>query len=516
LNKTLYILVLTISFLISSNIFSQKNINPNGYNKFYYKDGKLASEGLMKNGKPDGYWKTYYENGKLKSEGNRKFFELDSLWIFYDEDGDTTKKINYYQGKRTGFTYNYIYTRNKDSVKIGGLVSKTMYLNNLKEGSEYRYKKGKLDKIIYYKNDKRQGRAVQLQHDTLIVTIYEYRNDYLVFKEKINRYNKQKNKNGTWKEFYPNNIIKTEKNYFNGKLNGYYKVFDKNGKMIKSYLYRKDSLISDNIIEEPKIIIKDDFYTSGKPKSTGGYIDTIPVGLHKYYNEQGDIATAKFFDESGIMISEGALDVNSKKTGKWVFYYKTGEIKAKGNYKRNRKTGEWNYYFRNGDIEQKGSFTKNKHSGTWIWYYPSGKVWREEEYVSGKEEGSFIEYNEDGKILAKGEYFDGERTGEWVFDTGDVTMKGEYENNERNGVWKAYNRNNRLVFEGNYVQGVPDGRHVFFYDSGIIREEYYYVMGEPDKLHKKYDTTGLPIITERYKNGILKRINGRKINIPKE
>ena len=505
-----------MSFLLSNSLFSQKDINPNGYNKFYYKNGKIASEGSMKDGKPDGYWKTYYETGILKSEGNRKFFELDSLWIFYDEDGDTTKKISYYRGERTGYTYNYTYSKKDDSTKIGGLISKTLYLNNKKEGPEYLYKKGKLDKIIYYKNDKRQGRAVQLSHDTLIVTIYEYRNDYLVFKEKINRFNKQKQRNGIWKDFYPNNGIKTEKNYFNGKLNGYYKVFDENGKMIKTYLYREDSLITDNIIEEPKIIVKDDFYASGKPRSSGGYIDTIPVGLHKYYNEQGDVATAKFFDEAGIMVSQGALNEKGKKNGKWTFYYKTGEIKAKGNYKNNRKTGQWIYYFRNGDVEQKGSFTKNKHSGTWTWYYPSGKVWREEEYVSGKEEGSFIEYDEDGEVLAKGEYFDGERTGEWVFKTGDVTMKGEYENNERNGVWKAYNHNNKLVFEGSYVQGVPDGRHVFFYDSGVIREEYYYVMGEPDKLHKKYDRTGLPILTERYKNGVLKRINGRKISIPKE
>ena len=66
------------------------------------------------------------------------------------------------------------------------------------------------------------------------------------------------------------------------------------------------------------------------------------------------------------------------------------------------------------------------------------------------------------------------------------------------------------------MQGIPDGKHIFYYDNGIVREEYYYVMGEPDKLHKKYDSAGLTTLTEKYKNGVLKRINGRKINIPKE
>ena len=61
----------------------QQNTNPNGYNKFYYDNGKISSEGPMRDGKPDGYWKTYSLNGVLKSEGNRKNFQLDSVWKFY-------------------------------------------------------------------------------------------------------------------------------------------------------------------------------------------------------------------------------------------------------------------------------------------------------------------------------------------------------------------------------------------------------------------------------------------------
>jgi len=50
--------------------------NQNGYNKFYYDNGALSSEGNMKDGKPDGYWKNYHKNGKVKIEGNRKDFLL--------------------------------------------------------------------------------------------------------------------------------------------------------------------------------------------------------------------------------------------------------------------------------------------------------------------------------------------------------------------------------------------------------------------------------------------------------
>ena len=86
--------IFLLQLFITAAAFAQpnggQNINPNGYNKFYYDNGKISSEGKMNNGKPDGYWKTYLPNGKMKSEGNRKNFLLDSAWKFYDDNGILT------------------------------------------------------------------------------------------------------------------------------------------------------------------------------------------------------------------------------------------------------------------------------------------------------------------------------------------------------------------------------------------------------------------------------------------
>ncbi|MCR4560771.1 MAG: hypothetical protein K5685_11895 [Bacteroidales bacterium] len=73
-----------LSFFIAVNAEAQE-VNPNGYNKFYYPDGSISSEGTLKNGQPDGFWKTYYPDGVLKSAGRRTNFQLDSLWLFFDE-----------------------------------------------------------------------------------------------------------------------------------------------------------------------------------------------------------------------------------------------------------------------------------------------------------------------------------------------------------------------------------------------------------------------------------------------
>ena len=64
----MYRFLIIISFILPVAIFAQpaQNVNPNGYNTFYYDNGKISSEGTMREGKPDGYWKTYSENGKIK------------------------------------------------------------------------------------------------------------------------------------------------------------------------------------------------------------------------------------------------------------------------------------------------------------------------------------------------------------------------------------------------------------------------------------------------------------------
>src|SRR5271163_442963 len=89
-------LLVTFYILHSTFCIAQTNdVNPNGYNKFYYPGGKIESEGTMKEGVPEGYWKTYYEDGTLKSEGNRSNHTLDGDWKFYTEKGIITTEINY-------------------------------------------------------------------------------------------------------------------------------------------------------------------------------------------------------------------------------------------------------------------------------------------------------------------------------------------------------------------------------------------------------------------------------------
>jgi len=101
-DATRFLFLVLILFFSTIRLCSQTdaNQNPNGYNKFYYPNGKLSSEGPMRDGKPDGYWKTYHTNGNIKSEGNRKDFQLDSTWKFYNDKGKITYEYTYKEQRK--------------------------------------------------------------------------------------------------------------------------------------------------------------------------------------------------------------------------------------------------------------------------------------------------------------------------------------------------------------------------------------------------------------------------------
>jgi len=102
-NKEIYLTVSILLLVIALPFTSIAQETKEGYNKLYYPNGKISSEGNISNGKPDGYWKNYYENGQLKSEGNRKDYKLDSTWKFYNEKGLLYLVYTYKNGKKKWF-----------------------------------------------------------------------------------------------------------------------------------------------------------------------------------------------------------------------------------------------------------------------------------------------------------------------------------------------------------------------------------------------------------------------------
>jgi antitoxin component YwqK of YwqJK toxin-antitoxin module len=517
MNATLKLFL--FGFLIafySQSGWSQPNVtNPNGYNKFYYGDGRISSEGMMRDGKPDGYWKTYYVNGKIKSEGNRKNFQLDSLWLFYDDQGNIQKSIEYDNDKRNGLYT--VYKLMDDSAKSNIIISKELYLNDLKQGiSYYYYDNGKLQYQTNFQDNRKHGEGLEYDQNGVVISEYVYRNDITISKVSINRYDRNGEKTGTWKTFHENGKTKEESYYKNGKLNGYVKEYDEKGKMISSKRYVDGEIYTEPEKVEEKVIVKKEYFDNGKVKTTGGFVNEKPVGQHIEYAKSGKIVETKRYNNSGVLLSTGIIDEQGLRQGDWTFYFLSGKVKSVGKYKNNRRQDEWVFYHENGQIEQKGEYDKRgKETGPWIWYFDNGNVLREEVFKDGLEDGVAIEYQRNGEIISKGTYVEGIKEGEWFYDVGDEIEQGNYKAGLKDGVWKHYYPDKTLKFEGRYVDGEEQGKHKYYYPDGKLKMEGEFSMGKRHNDWRFYDEDGLLRITITYQFDVEQKVDGKVIESKK-
>ena len=509
-----YILSLLVFILFPGNIFGQLEVE-NGPVKIYYPNGQVSSEGYVKDGKPDGYWKSYYVTGVIKSEGKRSNFLLDSTWKFYNQSGELVEVINYNLGKKSGYTFRYEYNNPQQPGKKS-LISKELYINDKKEGkSWYYYKTGELKEVVNYTDGRREGYAKEFNKDSVVISLKQYKDNYLVSRERINREDDTGLKQGTHKTFYSNGTVKKEVNYLDGQFHGYYREFDENGRLVQTLRYERGAVIEE-IDEEARELIdfKRTYDEQGRLVFSGGYREETPIGIHRFYDTTGVVVNAYIYNELGNKVSEGIVDEQGNRKGKWEDFYLTGEIRARGMYRNNRQAGEWIFYYRNGTIEQKGRFLNGRFDGEWTWYYESGDIWRNEVYFNGQEDGPAVEYNRNGKVISEGSYINGEKDGRWFHEVGDHREEGSYIMGLREGEWIYYYEDGSVKFKGKFSRGLPDGNQFYYYRDGSISEEQFYENGIREKIWRKFDKEGNTEIAILYRKNREVRINGIKVNLP--
>jgi antitoxin component YwqK of YwqJK toxin-antitoxin module len=513
-----YVLPYILCFLAlrTADVLAQTDnaqTNPNGYNRFYYPNGQVSSEGLMKNGKPDGFWKTYYVTGVLKSKGNRRNTLLDSTWVFYTETADTSEIINYREGKKSGWYYAYETTVETNRGNVHYLKTKELFVDDKREnqGITY-YPSGKPKLVMPYRNGKRQGLAKEYDENGTIITMMEFRNDYMVSREFVNRTNEKGEKTGIWRTFYDNGAMHEEQIYKDGILDGNAKIYTETGRVLSDVAYRNGAVIEEDhagTVEAMEIITyqKDEI----TPVRKGVYLGDVPVGMHIFYDNKGAPEKAINYNSDGVKTAEGPVNASEKREGLWTAWYPDGGIRSKGNYLNGYQNGEWEFYAQNGKTEQIGNFRSGVMEGEWRWFGKNSALLRSEIYARGLRNGLSVHYSDSAVIIAKGEYVEDECEGEWMVSTGDVREEGKYIMGLKNGVWKTYYENGKLCHKGAFVQGVPDGRHERYYPDGTLREEQYYVMGRKERTWKKYYENGVLFLSVTYRNNEEIRINGMRI-----
>ena len=524
---------LVLIFFSWFSVYCLAQSTANGYNKFYYDNGKLSSEGMMRDGKPDGYWKNYYKNGLLKIEGNRKQFLLDSVWKFYDEKGRINKTIDYKAGKKDGKTVQY------DT--LGRVVMIEHFKNDIKSGETRTFhKNGRTKTIVQFENNKMEGVAYEYAADSTIVAISQYKTGILQSYERINQRDENNKKQGIWKEFHPNMEIKKEMKFNDDSLDGYVKEYDVTGNLLKTMKFNNGK----RVLKAPEIAnveVYREVFEDGTLKYEGVYSEGVPVGTHYRYKQKYQCDSSLFLKEDtilkksyyanrlvcrnvpvpdsaieyfdGTLVAKGAVDSVRNRQGLWYEYHHTGEFRAKGMYKDNNRIGEWLFLYASGQTEQKGKYDKKgRAQGLWQWYYESGQLMREEHYVNGNREGEIKDYDEEGHVILTGQYVDNKKEGLWKLQLKDYLEIGLYVNDEPDSLWKSYYMPSKTkFFEGSFQAGVPVGIHTAYHPNGEKKYVGGYSGGMRDGEWKFYNEEGYNYLTIFYKNDIEIKWQGEKI-----
>jgi len=506
------VLMLLFLFLFPG-AYSQDTIQKDGYVRFFYPNGKLSSEGTLKNGKPDGYWKSYNENGTIRSEGNRVNFELDSLWKFYNQDGKLLLDIQYRSGRKNGIKTTYL---DKETVREN-------FRDDVKEGyTRYYFPNGKLKQEIPFTKGLEQGFGKEYANDGTIITLTEYKRGFIVDRLRINRKDGYGRKQGRWCTFYDRGSLKSETTYKDDRKNGYLKEYAENGDLLRISKY-VDDVIQPEAEEIQKMETRNEYYPDGNIRVSAMFRNGVPEGIKREYSADGNVEKAYLY-KNGIIIGEGIVKDDGNRDGHWKDYYPDGSLKAEGNYDNGRQTGEWTYYHSNGRIEQTGKFNRQgKFEGTWKWYFDTGQLLREETYHDGLKDGLSTEYDETGKVTEEGEYVNGNEDGPWFEQIGDTYIRGTYRDGLRTGMWynfyldtKEGKTDSTCFFKGSFLEDNPDGKHIYYWENGKVKDEGNYVNGKKEGDWYKYNSDGTLFLVITYKQGVEIRYDGVKIKPPYE
>jgi antitoxin component YwqK of YwqJK toxin-antitoxin module len=116
-------------------------------------------------------------------------------------------------------------------------------------------------------------------------------------------------------------------------------------------------------------------------------------------------------------------------------------------------------------------------------------------------------------VIAQGEFVEGLKEGEWVYTVGGVEEKGKYYEGEKEGLWKAkYLDNGKVFSEETYLNGIKDGKFVYYHANGVVYKREYYTNGIKEGIWEYIDENGNIYLTIEYKDGKEVKYNGEKIS----
>jgi uncharacterized protein len=292
-------------------------------------------------GLKQGEWKEFYPNGRLKTEKTFKDDQLHGYYKEYDNRGNLVLTMLYDNGS-------IVKSRVEDEPDI-----------------EIENKYDQNGKLIYsgpYRNKIPVGIHRQFGADGKVTNSFVYNDNGLLLSEGI--IDEGGNRNGKWKDLYPDGKIQAEGQYTNNRRSGAWKFYN----------------------------------SSGNLEQTGLFNAGRPDGLWKWYYENGSLLREEEYFQG-------------QRDGAYTEYTVTGDIITQGQYADGEKNEDWKY--KSGDNTEEGKYIVGLRDGLWKSYYPDGKIRFKGNFIQGNPDGPQTYYYENGRPMEEQFYRMGIRQKTW-------------------------------------------------------------------------------------------------------
>ncbi len=332
----------------------------------WYENNKHISRQIINRtdslNRKSGTWIDFYANGNIKTESNYDKGKLNGIYKLFDSHQRLLRVGNY---ENDSLVYS-----SQTMVDFEEPFEKITYYND----STIKYRGSYKDKVpigihrFYNKNQEVDSSLLYNEYGTFLGRGIILENG---------------EKQGFWKFYYPNKILKEE---------GYYE----NNLRTKNWKF---------------------YYETGELKQEGEFYFDKPNGVWQWFFVTGELKKMEEYsaglrngftlqnNRAGKQIVNGTY-IDGKEQGEWKI--QIGDIIQKGEYVYGAKDKVWKHYYTNGKLQFKGLYFNTKKHRRHVYYYDNGTIEHEEFYRLGKPIKKWEYFNRKGELLYSVYYKNGE------------------------------------------------------------------------------------------------------------
>jgi len=285
--------------------------------------------------------------------------------------------------------------------------------------------------------------------------------------------------NGKYTEYYKNGQMKVQGSYKEGKRDGEFKAFLKNGKSAGSVFYKDGKIIKSTLVKAMK--------------DNASFSPVTDI----YYKLEDSHTLRKVDYENGLLIDEEVNYKNNKMNGEAKSYDENGKLNGRTIFKDNIKLEE--------DVHKENEILKNTFKNGELVKQdicaPNGTL-KERRILNGDEMEYSTFYpngNVKQKILTKDKIIIKEQI---YARNGNIMSNSFFSDGKPVIELFEYYPDGKLFRKISTINKMLNGDSIEYYPNGNIKEKVHFIDDKEEGEHFFYDEKGNLIKTEIYKNGV--------------